>query len=241
MVLPAVAPLPYEFAVSLHLVHIIFGLFGAAFVLVSGFDTAGRTALTKGTSMMLVFMATITWTWWINRQGTLYWNLDPGVAFWDIRCSAEKRNRTVHILKNFSIVGALTILQQLAKYESQETKQTRRGWRALVSRRADHSLELKSLELIQNGTPGDLAAQLELLPKEVQGLATQAEAHVAKTEYHNEVKLQHHLKGKGPGKRTYPPATGKEPKGGGKSWDKKGPKDRKGESSQQTKVVQVGT
>ena len=37
-----------EFAVSLHLVHIIFGLFGAIFILVSGFDTAGRTALTKG-------------------------------------------------------------------------------------------------------------------------------------------------------------------------------------------------
>jgi hypothetical protein len=67
--------------------------------------------------MMLVFMATITWTWWINRQGTLYWNLDPH-PFWDIRCSPEKRNRTVHILKNVSIVGALTILQ-LAKYESQ--------------------------------------------------------------------------------------------------------------------------
>ena len=68
--------------------------------------------------MMLVFMTTITWTWWINRQGTLYWDLDP-FPFWDVRCSAEKRNRTVHILKNFSIVGALTILQQLAKYESQ--------------------------------------------------------------------------------------------------------------------------
>ncbi|CAK8987259.1 UbiA prenyltransferase domain-containing protein 1 [Durusdinium trenchii] len=76
MVIPAVKPLPYEFAVSLHLVHIIFGLFGALFVLVSGFDTAGRTALTKGTSMMLVFMGTITWTWWINRQGVLYWDLD---------------------------------------------------------------------------------------------------------------------------------------------------------------------
>ncbi|CAK9013081.1 unnamed protein product [Durusdinium trenchii] len=119
MVIPAVKPLPYEFAVSLHLVHIIFGLFGALFVLVSGFDTAGRTALTKGTSMMLVFMGTITWTWWINRQGVLYWDLDP-YPFWDIQCSAEKRNRTVHILKNISIVGALTILQQLAKYESQD-------------------------------------------------------------------------------------------------------------------------
>ncbi|CAE7859385.1 ubiad1 [Symbiodinium sp. KB8] len=119
MVSPAVAPLPREFAVSLHLVHIIFGLFGAVFVLISGFDTAGRTALTKGTSMMLVFMGTITWTWWINRQGVLYWNLDP-VPFWDVNCSAEKRNRTVHILKNVSIVGALTIFQQMAKYETQD-------------------------------------------------------------------------------------------------------------------------
>ena len=69
--------------------------------------------------MMLVFMGTITWTWWINRQGVLYWNLDP-VPFWDVNCSAEKRNRTVHILKNVSIVGALTIFQQMAKYETQE-------------------------------------------------------------------------------------------------------------------------
>ncbi|CAE7381844.1 heix [Symbiodinium natans] len=120
MVAPAVAPLPREFAVSLHMVHIIFGLFGAVFVLISGFDTAGRTALTKGTSMMLVFMATITWTWWINRQGVLYWNLDS-VPFWNANCSAEKRNRTVHILKNISIVGALTMLQQMAKYESQDS------------------------------------------------------------------------------------------------------------------------
>mmetsp|Transcript_64603 Transcript_64603/g.140625 ORF Transcript_64603/g.140625 Transcript_64603/m.140625 type:complete len:529 (+) Transcript_64603:45-1631(+) len=118
MVQPALAPLPREAAVCLHLVHIIFGLFGAVFILVSGFDTAGRTALTKGTSMMLVFMSTITWTWWINRHGIPYWTLDP-YPFWDVRCSAEKRNRTVHILKNISIVGALTILQQMAKYESQ--------------------------------------------------------------------------------------------------------------------------
>lgn len=118
MVAPALAPLPREAAVCLHMVHIVFGLFGAAFILISGFDTAGRTALTKGTSMMLVFMSTITWTWWINRQGVPYWRLDP-VPFWDARCSPEKRNRTVHILKNISIVGALTMFQQMAKYEHQ--------------------------------------------------------------------------------------------------------------------------
>eukprot|EP00408_Alexandrium_pacificum_P066400 CAMPEP_0171178790 /NCGR_PEP_ID=MMETSP0790-20130122/12927_1 /TAXON_ID=2925 /ORGANISM="Alexandrium catenella, Strain OF101" /LENGTH=512 /DNA_ID=CAMNT_0011643711 /DNA_START=69 /DNA_END=1607 /DNA_ORIENTATION=+ len=118
MVAPALAPLPREVGVCLHLVHIIFGLFGAIFIILSGFDTAGRTALTKGTSMMLVFMGSITWTWWINRQGVLYWDLDP-YPFWDARCSAEKRNRTVHILKNISIVGALTMFQQIAKYEKQ--------------------------------------------------------------------------------------------------------------------------
>lgn len=119
MVAPALAPLPREAAVCLHLVHIVFGMFGALFVILSGFDTAGRTALTKGTSMMLVFMSTITWTWWINRQGVPYWELDP-YFFWDARCaSPEKRNRTVHILKNISIVGALTMLQQMAKYDIQ--------------------------------------------------------------------------------------------------------------------------
>merc|ERR1719330_755068 len=34
-------------------------------------------------------------------------------------CSAEKRNRTVHILKNVSILGALTMFQQMAKYETE--------------------------------------------------------------------------------------------------------------------------
>ena len=118
MVMPAVDPLPYEFAVSLHMVHMIFGLCGAALVLMSGFHSAGRRALPRGTSMMLVFMVTITWTWWINRQGTLYWDLDP-YWFWDKRCSFEKRNRTVHIFKNLSIAGAFYILQQLARNEPQ--------------------------------------------------------------------------------------------------------------------------
>lgn len=42
---------------------------------------------------------------------------------------------------------------------------------------------LKALELIQQGTTGDLAAQLELLPKESQGLSSQAEARIAKSEF----------------------------------------------------------
>jgi len=117
MVAPALAPLPREVAVCLHIVHVVLGLLGAVFVIISGFDTAGRTALTKGTSMMLVFMGTITWTWWINRTGIPYWSLDP-YPFWDNRCSFEKRNRTVHILKNISIIGALTMFQRVAKYDA---------------------------------------------------------------------------------------------------------------------------
>lgn len=116
LVAPALRPLPRELAVCLHVVHIIFGMCGAIFVILSGFDTAGRTALTKGTSMMLVFMGMVTWTWWINRNGIPYWEMDP-YPFWDARCSPDKRNRTVHILKNISIVGALTILQRVAKFE----------------------------------------------------------------------------------------------------------------------------
>jgi len=126
LVAPALVPLPREIAVCLHIVHIVFGLFGAAFVIVSGFDTAGRTALTKGTSMMLVFMGSITWTWWINRQGIPYWEMNP-YPFWDSRCSDEKRNRTVHILKNLSIVGALIMLQQFAKYDMQ-ARPSRPSW-----------------------------------------------------------------------------------------------------------------
>lgn len=126
MVAPALAPLPREIAVCLHMAHIVLGLFGAIFVIVSGFDTAGRTALTKGTSMMLVFMGSITWTWWINRKGKPYWEMDP-YWFWDTRCSEEKRNRAVHILKNISIVGALTMVQQIAKYDMQ-ARPSRPSW-----------------------------------------------------------------------------------------------------------------
>lgn len=118
MVVPAVDPLPYELAVSLHMVHMIFGFSGAALVLMSGFHSTCRRALPKGTSLMLAFMVTITWTWWINRQGTLLWDVDP-YWFWDKRCFFEKRNRTAHIFKNLSIAGAFYVLQQLAKNESQ--------------------------------------------------------------------------------------------------------------------------
>ena len=63
-------------------------------------------------------MLTITWTWWINRGGVLYWDLEEG---------AEKRNRMVHILKNISIFGALNGFQSMAKHE-ESTKPCRPSW-----------------------------------------------------------------------------------------------------------------
>ena len=56
LVAPALNPLPKELAISLHTMHIILGMLGACFVILSGCDTAGRTALRKGCSMMLIFM-----------------------------------------------------------------------------------------------------------------------------------------------------------------------------------------
>ena len=88
--------------------HIVLGLLGASFVLVSGFDSAGRTALKKGASMMMIFMVTITWTWWINRNGILITDMESG---------PEKRNRIIHILKNISIFGGLNLVQNMARYD----------------------------------------------------------------------------------------------------------------------------
>lgn len=110
MVMPAIAPLPRECAVCLHSLHIILGFCGASFVIVSGFDTGGRTALMKGSKMMMVFMLTITWTWWINRGGIPYWEMEAG---------PDKNNRKVHILKNIAIFGALNMMQQIAQYDAE--------------------------------------------------------------------------------------------------------------------------
>ena len=98
---------------------------------------------------------------------------------------------------------------------------------------------LKALELIQQGTTGDLAAQLELLPKESQGLSSQAEARIAKSEFFQETKLANQLKGKGKRPFAPPPPQGKEGKGTGKSWDKRGTKGKKGDQPQ-SKMVEVG-
>lgn len=124
LVQPAWAPLPQQFAVILHSLHIVLGLLGACFVLVSGLDAAGRTALRKGSRMMMVFMLSITWTWWVNRGGVLFWDLDvvgrPNLV-------AEKRNRLVHILKNISIFGGLNLMQRLAIYDEKQHPATRKS------------------------------------------------------------------------------------------------------------------
>ena len=68
MVVPAVDPLPYEFAVSLHMVHMIFGFPGAALVLMSGTPQSPQRTFYDAS----LHVVAITWTWWINRQRTLY-------------------------------------------------------------------------------------------------------------------------------------------------------------------------
>ena len=101
------------------------------------------------------------------------------------------------------------------------------------------SQRLKSLELLATGTSADLATQVELIPKDLLGLTSQAEGRFAKKEYTAETKLHQALKG-GKGKADPPRAETKGnakgfPKGGAKGAPKGG-KERADES----KVVRVG-
>lgn len=57
---------------------------------------------------MMIFMVTITWTWWVNRNGILITDMESG---------PEKRNRIIHILKNISIFGGLNLVQNMARYD----------------------------------------------------------------------------------------------------------------------------
>mmetsp|Transcript_25256 Transcript_25256/g.25486 ORF Transcript_25256/g.25486 Transcript_25256/m.25486 type:complete len:494 (-) Transcript_25256:34-1515(-) len=127
LVYPAWRPLPRSIAVIVHSLHIILGLIGAILVLISGFDSAGRSALKRGSQMMVIFMLSITWTWWINRQGVPYWH----VPFDDISVNG-RRNRMIHILKNISIFGALLSLQRLAKYDMNRFPSLMSGLEGLV-------------------------------------------------------------------------------------------------------------
>lgn len=56
---------------------------------------------------------------------------------------------------------------------------------------------LKSLELMAAGATAEVATQVEIVPKELTGLATQAESRLAKKEATADLKLSRALKGKG--------------------------------------------
>lgn len=122
MVAPALKPLPRQVGVGLHVMHIVLGLLGASFVIISGFDAAGRTALRKGSKMMMIFMITITCTWWLNRGGIFYTDVDTSTP----EGGAEKRNRLVHVLKNISIFGGLNFIQRLAMYDEESAPTLRK-------------------------------------------------------------------------------------------------------------------
>eukprot|EP00434_Breviolum_minutum_P041982 symbB.v1.2.037352.t1/scaffold5493.1/size26513/2 len=86
---------------------------------------------------------------------------------------------------------------------------------------------LKSLELMAAGATAEVATQVEIVPKELTGLATQAESRLAKKEATADLKLSRALKGKG---KADPPVKG-DPKG-----KSKGGKGKKSQGQQVRRI-----
>lgn len=101
------------------------------------------------------------------------------------------------------------------------------------------SQRLKSLEMIAGGADPMIATEVELLPREMAGLTSEAEGRYAQKEYLSSVKLQKVLKGNGKGKPDRFPPKG-DPKGDSKNrW---GPpkgkgKEGKGKGAEESKVT----
>jgi hypothetical protein len=107
LVSPATSPLPSWFAVGLHAITVALGLSGSLMFLGNFFwrETA-RERL--GAAILCIFMLLITWSWWLRRFG---------VFVWDVSDPNEKRQRTIHCLKNISILGFL-VLQSISSSKS---------------------------------------------------------------------------------------------------------------------------
>jgi uncharacterized membrane protein YphA (DoxX/SURF4 family) len=99
-VTPAISPLPH--ASIVHAITIFLGQTGSLLFIASGFrrmHSKARISL----SMLITFMVIITWNWWFRRFGKFIWEIeDP----------AERRNRTIHCLKNLSIFGLLLVVRK---------------------------------------------------------------------------------------------------------------------------------
>lgn len=99
LVSPATSPLPSWFAVGLHAITVGLGLSGSLMFLGNFFwRRADRERV--GAATLCIFMLLITWSWWLRRFG---------VFVWDVSDPNEKRQRTIHCLKNISILGFLVL------------------------------------------------------------------------------------------------------------------------------------
>ena len=113
LVSPAISPLPVWIATGIHAVTIGLGISGSVTFLYNFRQrTANRDRL--GASILCLFMLFITWSWWLRRLG---------VFVWDVSDPDEKRQRTIHCLKNISILGFLLLI---ALRNSEQSRKSRK-------------------------------------------------------------------------------------------------------------------
>ena len=111
MVFPALSFLPRSVCSIVHMFTITLGLGGSVAFLFSGYEKyRGLTGVSL--KALLIFMLIITWNWWLRRNGEFPWNVvDP----------SDRRNRTIHCLKNATIFGLLLMIHRSAT-RNQSTK-----------------------------------------------------------------------------------------------------------------------
>jgi len=100
IVSPALSPLPESVSSIVHAITIGLGLGGSLIFMISGlrpFKSYSGISL----KALLVFMLLITWSWWFRRNGKF---------LWEVTDSIDRRNRTIHCLKNASIFGLLLMI-----------------------------------------------------------------------------------------------------------------------------------
>jgi hypothetical protein len=106
IVIPAINPIPPVVGYGIHALTIVLGLVGALMFILSGTSLVPSKFERTSLRMLALFMVLITWTWWLRRSGTF---------FWDIVDNDERRMRIIHCLKNLSIYGFIVNLIQRGK------------------------------------------------------------------------------------------------------------------------------
>lgn len=83
-----------------HGLSIFLGLIGSVgFIL--GSITGHATMMSRSISSLLIFLAMITFVWWVRREGVWLWD------------ALDSKNRQIHLLKNMSIAGGLATVQSM--------------------------------------------------------------------------------------------------------------------------------